>query len=192
MTVGDRIKEKRKAFGWSQLEFAKRAGISQQLVTRLETGKVYETKKAGPIAKALGMSVDALLEEENPSASKVFGKLIREKRQAQGMTQLQLADRIGVTKGAVSHWELGRVEGIHPVHLHWLSKELHLTDEELPIFLSSRVLPFPELPPFPQSEMEVIHMYAALPENVRKHVRGIIEALSNKRESSSEQENANT
>lgn len=111
-------------------------------------------------------------------AARAFGNLLREKRRLQEMTQLQLADRIGVTKGAVSHWELGRVEGINPVHLHWLIQILRLSDEDLRLFRARPKLEFPELPLLPQSDMAVIHMYAVLPENVRQHVRGIIEALS--------------
>ncbi len=39
--------------------------------------------------------------------AKRVGALISAQRRAQGMTQQQLADRIGVTNRAVSKWETG-------------------------------------------------------------------------------------
>lgn len=196
MVLGDRIKEKRLALGWSQQKLAKHAGVSQQIITRLETGKVFETKKALPIAKALGMSVDALLsdpwetgklgqsleharvaeDDDLPMTPKQIGALLREKREAMGKTQSEVADWVGVTKGAVSHWEQGRVDGINPIRLHALAKFLQFDEET-----TKRLAPCPfnaTLPILPQSEMHVMRMYAALPESVRAHVRGIIEALS--------------
>ena len=40
--------------------------------------------------------------------AKRVGALISAQRRAQGMTQQQLADRIGVTNRAVSKWETGQ------------------------------------------------------------------------------------
>ena len=37
-----------------------------------------------------------------------IGKFIAERRKAQGLTQLQLADRLGITDRAVSKWERGK------------------------------------------------------------------------------------
>lgn len=189
MKLSERVKACRAAAGWSQVELAARARVSQQLIGKLETGDVLETRKLPQLAAAFRMTLDELLSDsEPPLMPKAFGKLIREKRKAQGMTQLQLADRIGVTKAAVSHWEKGRVEGIDPTNLHWLSQVLFLTDADLKLFAARPKLEFAELPPFPQSEMEVIHKYAALPENVRRHIRGIIEALSTNHGDRREQE----
>lgn len=60
MTIGERIKAERDARGWSQQQLAKRAGVSQQLITRLETGKVFETKRIMQLAKAFGLTAEAL------------------------------------------------------------------------------------------------------------------------------------
>ena len=37
-----------------------------------------------------------------------IGKFISERRKAQGMTQMQLAENLGITDRAVSKWETGR------------------------------------------------------------------------------------
>jgi transcriptional regulator with XRE-family HTH domain len=41
-----------------------------------------------------------------------MGERIRTLRQARGLSQGQLADRLGVTTGAVSHWESGNSQNI--------------------------------------------------------------------------------
>jgi len=45
-----------------------------------------------------------------------MGTRIRENRLRMGLTQEQLGARIGVTKAAVSQWELGQSENIRPPH----------------------------------------------------------------------------
>lgn len=42
----------------------------------------------------------------NPTRS--TGTLLREKRKAAGLTQIELAERVGVTQTAISYWETGR------------------------------------------------------------------------------------
>lgn len=65
MTIGDRIKAERDARGWSQAQLAKRAGVSQQLITRLETGKARETKRIVQLAKVFGMTAEDLQGEQS-------------------------------------------------------------------------------------------------------------------------------
>lgn len=47
--------------GWSQAELAKYAKVSQQLITKIETGKVSESRKLPQIAAAFGLSVEQFL-----------------------------------------------------------------------------------------------------------------------------------
>lgn len=46
-----------------------------------------------------------------------IGQRIRSLRLFHGMTQEQLAERLNVTKGAVSQWESGRVANLKLAHL---------------------------------------------------------------------------
>jgi transcriptional regulator with XRE-family HTH domain len=76
MTIGDRIKAERDARGWSQQKLAKRAGVSQQLITRLETGKVNETKRIVQLAKAFGITAEELQAEPPPPTAMPTEQLV--------------------------------------------------------------------------------------------------------------------
>lgn len=41
-----------------------------------------------------------------------IGKRIKLLREAKGLSQQDLADRLGITRGAVVHWETGRTKNI--------------------------------------------------------------------------------
>lgn len=52
--IGTRIKDRRTLMGLSQLEFARRAGISQQYLSRMETGqRGISLEHLGAIARVL-------------------------------------------------------------------------------------------------------------------------------------------
>jgi transcriptional regulator with XRE-family HTH domain len=55
-----------------------------------------------------------------------IGARIRLERQALGLTQEQLARRIGVTREAISQWETG-AEWLRPEHLLRAAKHLNVT-----------------------------------------------------------------
>jgi transcriptional regulator with XRE-family HTH domain len=55
------IRELRERAGWSQEELARRAGVSQQLIGKIERDKVRESRKLPLIARAFGITVDQLL-----------------------------------------------------------------------------------------------------------------------------------
>jgi transcriptional regulator with XRE-family HTH domain len=59
-----------------------------------------------------------------------IGARIRFERQALGLTQEQLARRVGVTREAVSQWETG-AEWLRPEHLLRTAKHLNVTAEWL-------------------------------------------------------------
>lgn len=66
-TLGMRIQALRKQHGLSQEELAERVGVSRQAVSKWEVdAAVPETDKLLALAKALGVSVDALLGNETP------------------------------------------------------------------------------------------------------------------------------
>lgn len=59
-TIGSRIKKVREAIGISQDALAKKAGVSQVIISKLESGKALESRKAGAIAAALNVSAQWL------------------------------------------------------------------------------------------------------------------------------------
>lgn len=60
MTIARNLPRLRKEKGMSQVELAKKAGVSQQLVSRLESGVDLTSKKLPELARALEVSVDEL------------------------------------------------------------------------------------------------------------------------------------
>lgn len=59
------------------------------------------------------------------------GEVIRNARLAKGMTQEELAEKVGVKKSAVAKWENGRVSEIKRSNLKMLSDALGLNPNKL-------------------------------------------------------------
>lgn len=64
--LADRVKSLRQKAGLSQAALAKKAKVSQQLITRIGTGDVLESRKLPQIAHALGKSAEDLLDASPP------------------------------------------------------------------------------------------------------------------------------
>lgn len=79
MKLSKRLKDLRVAADLTQEEFARKAGVSQQLVAKLEGDKVRESRKLPKIAQALGLTVEQLLDgvsvpdQEPPAVSTRLG-----------------------------------------------------------------------------------------------------------------------
>lgn len=67
-----------------------------------------------------------------------IGDRIRQQREAKLLSQQRLADLLGVTKAAVSHWELGRTANIKNLTFSQLEKILGVSQEYLLYGPSSR------------------------------------------------------
>jgi len=61
--IGERIKQWRERYGWSQNELARRATVPQALISRLESGQrdTVTTDVAKRLARALGVGIDYLV-----------------------------------------------------------------------------------------------------------------------------------
>lgn len=64
---------------------------------------------------------------------KTMGERIRALRIARGLSQQELADQLGITKGAVMHWETGRTKNIKNETMLALVRILG-TDQEFLLF----------------------------------------------------------
>jgi transcriptional regulator with XRE-family HTH domain len=62
VTFGDRMRRERESRGWTQKQFAEKAGVPQETISRLETGKHRgpHIDVAVKLAKALKVSLDYL------------------------------------------------------------------------------------------------------------------------------------
>lgn len=67
-----------------------------------------------------------------------MGERIRALRIAKGLSQQELADQLGITKGAVMHWETGRTKNIKNETMLALVQVLG-TDQEFLIFGPDRM-----------------------------------------------------
>lgn len=56
--IARRVREARDARGWSQEEFAERAGVSRPSIARIERGDDVSTATLVKVTGALGLSVD--------------------------------------------------------------------------------------------------------------------------------------
>jgi transcriptional regulator with XRE-family HTH domain len=59
--LGEIIRKLRKDREWSQVQLAQKAHVSQQLITKLETGAAVESRKIVNIARAFGLTVEQML-----------------------------------------------------------------------------------------------------------------------------------
>ena len=66
MSLGRRIKETREAKGLSQADLAERAGVSQQMISKLERGKAARSGDLVSIAAALDVSAEFLFSGTGP------------------------------------------------------------------------------------------------------------------------------
>ena len=64
MTIGENIKKYRKAAGLKQWELAEKLNVLGRMISRYETGLYLPIDLLKPMAKALGISVEKILEEE--------------------------------------------------------------------------------------------------------------------------------
>ena len=71
MTFALRVKTRRTELHLSQVELAEAAGVSQQLIGKIENGKVEETRKLIQIAGALGVSPEWLRSGEGDTTAGV-------------------------------------------------------------------------------------------------------------------------
>jgi transcriptional regulator with XRE-family HTH domain len=71
MTLGDRIRQARERVGLSQIELARRIGLSKNAMNSIETGDADpRASRIVAIAQELGVSTDALLLDKQATGSR--------------------------------------------------------------------------------------------------------------------------
>jgi transcriptional regulator with XRE-family HTH domain len=114
--LADRIRVRRQANDLTQAELAEKLGVGPATVSNWESGRVSPNEdRTAELDSILGGGVFSagIVERLNNSGTDAprrnLGDRIRISRQRSGLTQNELADKVGVTHGAISHWESGRV-----------------------------------------------------------------------------------
>ncbi len=111
------VKRMRKGLGLTQTALAKLIGVSAAAVTAWETGKTAPSRESRRLLGGLAARPRAEVEEElsrsglvPPARAALTGDEIRAMRQEAGMSQRDLARKLGVSVNSVCNWETGRTE----------------------------------------------------------------------------------
>jgi transcriptional regulator with XRE-family HTH domain len=99
--LGDHIRRKRLDLGQGQRILARRLGV------REETVHLWETGRAIPLPRHYGRIV-RFLGYDPGSAASSLGELVLSTRRRRGLTQTELAARLGADEGTVVDLESGR------------------------------------------------------------------------------------
>jgi transcriptional regulator with XRE-family HTH domain len=96
---GPQVRVLRRRAGWSQVELARRAGMGQAAVSRVEnSGRTYPHIVAR-LAAALGVSTVGLMATRDDS--------LRGLRRAAGLTEQHVVDRLRLPRSSYGGWERG-------------------------------------------------------------------------------------
>lgn len=114
--IGKNIKVAREAKRLSQRELARELGVSYQQLSQWENGEIkpqVDTLKM--IAQKLNTTLDNLVIENavfeiKEDKDNIIGRNIRAAREAAGLTQRQLAEKLGMGYQQLNKYELGRRE----------------------------------------------------------------------------------
>ena len=111
---GRSLREARKRAGLSQAEVATRLGIGQSYVSRVERGAQNITlSHCVRFAQAVGCTFSTEFTPPRPrdndsdSSTAEFARRLREERRRAGLSQAELAARLGMTQGYLSRVERG-------------------------------------------------------------------------------------
>lgn len=110
-----------------------------------------------------------------------IGEIIKSARTAKGMTQTELAEKVGVKKSAVAKWENGRVTEIGRTNLKRLSEVLGIDPNRL---LGNDITPmFEEKEPitatdgFTAKQMELMDFVKTVPEEKAEMILRVIQSI---------------
>jgi transcriptional regulator with XRE-family HTH domain len=76
MEPGEIIKEKREAIGWSQADLAKRVGVSQVAIRKMEGGITRKSKFFPKVAEVLGIELHLIDRSLAPTTRKTVSSMI--------------------------------------------------------------------------------------------------------------------
>jgi DNA-binding transcriptional regulator YiaG len=115
--TGAEVKRLRRGLDLTQTALAKLIGVSPAAVTAWETGKTMPSRESrqvlGELAEKPRTQVDEELSRSGlvaPPEATLSGDQIRELRRKAGMSQRDLARKLGVSVNSVCNWETGRTE----------------------------------------------------------------------------------
>lgn len=111
----NKCKELRLEHGLTIKELAKVSGISQGVLSNFERTNRITPQRAKKLADYYKVSVKELLggeilnqhRLERSERNKVTGEILRSLREQKGLTQIELAEKLGKTHPSIARWERG-------------------------------------------------------------------------------------
>jgi len=123
MLFGDWLKERRKAIGWNQANFAAEVGVTRRALEKWETGlSVPGVDRLTVLASALGVPVSEVQTRAQdrapyrPRAGRLRARVLSE---SVNRTDQEIAQRLGVSVTSV-RGALGYLEGRGAVVARWV------------------------------------------------------------------------
>ncbi len=104
---GERIRELRLGLRLSQRDLGVLLGVSRETIATWELGQaVPEVRHQRSLARRFGVEVESFGYERHRLVAGEGD--LRQRRVAAGLSQADLAAKLGLTKAAISQWECGR------------------------------------------------------------------------------------
>ena len=121
-TLGDHIRKKRIELGLLQRQVADRLGADPQSVNAWELNYHQPSLRLLPaITEFLGYDPNVVADQAP------LGRRIAARRRAMGLSQRELAGRLGIDEGTVGRWERGDLQRVsrrvRRLLMRWLSRQ---------------------------------------------------------------------
>jgi transcriptional regulator with XRE-family HTH domain len=173
--VGERIAEARRAAGLTQAALAEHLGVPLGVVDGFELGRSDPSKHIEKIAEVIGRSPDWLRTGSDAAGTGdsmllVLGERVRDARQAAGLSESELAQRLGLAEGDVAGFESGKKDASTLLEriaqatgkpASWFGeKEEAMPEAETPA--AAIVAPAVEVPARSEPEDELDRLFASL------------------------------
>jgi DNA-binding transcriptional regulator YiaG len=116
----EQVKKLRDRFSLTQAELAELLGVSAASVTSWESGKTHpgrENRRAiadlretdpAEISRRVGREEAVVVASRGPVKTDLSPQEVKDIREEVGLTQRELAEKLGVSANSISNWETGR------------------------------------------------------------------------------------
>ncbi len=127
-SLGEWIRDRRIQFGWTQQQLADKLGVTDITISNWENGhSCPQPSNLQAIENALGelpAFATSVERSEEDRTTTPFGAWLRNTRLSKGLSQIELAERAGVSDITISYIETGRTQSPRPQTIRALKDAL--------------------------------------------------------------------
>lgn len=173
MDIGSLIRCRRLELGMTQEELGKMIGVQKQAVCKYENGRIdLKRDMMQKLAAALEIPPSYLLGTHGDDVEEIknydIGQRIRSLRESAGLSQKEFAQKLDISPGRLSNWELG-INRPNADMIKTICKELGISANDL-LGLTAAPTPTPS-----KKEMEMLEKYRILDVYGREIVDFVLE-----------------